>query len=92
MMYPTLNSKCISCFEKSEHGAVAGVTLFFTAIAAAVGPLAMAAISDTFGGARFGFMLATGFAMLLAVGLLYNWWRAPASVRLAQRDAAQAAA
>jgi MFS transporter, DHA1 family, quinolone resistance protein len=91
MMYPTLNSKCISCFEKSEHGAVAGVTLFFTAIAAAVGPLAMAAVSDTFGGARFGFMLATGFAALLAAGLAYNWLRAPASGRLAQRDAAQAA-
>jgi MFS transporter, DHA1 family, quinolone resistance protein len=92
MMYPTLNSKCISCFEKSEHGAVAGVTLFFTAIAAAAGPLAMAAIGDTFGGASYGFMLATGFAVLLAAGLVYNWLRSPAGARLAERDAAQAAA
>lgn len=90
MMYPTLNSKCISCFEKSEHGAAAGVTLFFTAIAAAAGPLAMAAASDKFGGASAGFALATNFAGLLAVGLVYNWLRAPASARLAERDSAQA--
>jgi MFS transporter, DHA1 family, quinolone resistance protein len=92
MMYPTLNSKCISCYENSEHGAVAGVTLFFTAIAAAAGPLAMAVVSDQFGSPSAGFALATNFAGLLTLGLLYNWWRAPASGRLAQRDAAQAAA
>jgi MFS transporter, DHA1 family, quinolone resistance protein len=34
VMYPTLNSKGISCFEKSEHGAAAGVILFFTAVSA----------------------------------------------------------
>jgi fucose permease len=86
MLYPTLNSKCISCFGKSEHGAVAGVTLFFTAVAAAIGPLAMAAMSDSFGGARYGFVLATVFAALLAIGLVYNWLRNPAGARLAQRD------
>ena len=90
MMYPTLNSKCISCFEKTEHGAAAGVTLFFTAIAAAAGPLAMAVVSDKFGGASAGFALATNFAALLAVGLVYNWLRAPAAARLALRDSAQA--
>jgi fucose permease len=86
MLYPTLNSKCISCFGKAEHGAVAGVTLFFTAVAAAIGPLAMAAVSDSSGGARAGFMLATVFAALLAIGLVYNWLRNPAGARLAQRD------
>ncbi len=40
IIYPTVNSKGISCFKKSEHGAAAGVSLFFTAIAAAAGPLA----------------------------------------------------
>ena len=49
VLYPTLNSKGISCFPRSEHGAVAGVILFFTALAAAVGPLAMGAISDALG-------------------------------------------
>jgi fucose permease len=86
MMYPTLNSKCISCFEKVHHGAVAGVTLFFTAAAAAAGPLAMAAISDAFGDVSYGFKLATVFTLLLAVGLIYNWLRNPAGARLAQRD------
>ena len=48
IMYPTLNSKGISCFPKSQHGAAAGVILFFTAAAAALGPLAMAAVSDAY--------------------------------------------
>jgi MFS transporter, DHA1 family, quinolone resistance protein len=86
MLYPTLNSKCISCFDRSEHGSVAGVTLFFTALAAAVGPLAMAALSDNTGSVTAGFWLATGFAALLAGGLVYNWWRNPAAERLALRD------
>jgi fucose permease len=92
MMYPTLNSKGISCFAKSEHGAVAGVTLFFTAAAAALGPLAMAAISDATGEVRSGFMLAAGFSLLLFLGLLWNWFADPAGRRLQQRDAADYAA
>jgi MFS transporter, DHA1 family, quinolone resistance protein len=90
MMYPTLNSKCISCFIKSEHGAVAGVTLFFTAVAAALGPLAMAAVSDGASSVSAGFQLATAFAALLAIGLIYNWLGAPAAQRLSHRDKAQA--
>jgi fucose permease len=82
MMYPTLNSKGISCFPRFHHGAVAGVILFFTAAAAAAGPLAMAAVSDAYGGAQYGFALATGFAALLFAGLLYNWLRRPAEHRL----------
>jgi MFS transporter, FHS family, L-fucose permease len=30
VIYPTLNSKGISCFPKAEHGAVSGIILFFT--------------------------------------------------------------
>ena len=71
VVYPTINSKGISCFPKSEHGAVAGVILFFTCAAAALGPLAMGAVSDTFGGPGYGFVLATGFAAaLFAIALL----------------------
>ena len=88
MMYPTLNSKGISCFAKHEHGAAAGVTLFFTAAAAAAGPLAMAAVADAAGGdTSRGFLLATGFAALLAAGLVFNWLRDPAAKRLAELDA-----
>lgn len=73
VIYPTINSKGISCFRKTEHGAVAGVILFFTCGAAALGPLAMGAISDAFGDPKYGFILATGFAGLLFAGLLLNW-------------------
>jgi fucose permease len=85
MMYPTLNSKGISCFPRFEHGAVAGVILFFTAVAAALGPWAMAALADAHGGdIRYAFGLATVLAALLFAGLVYNWLRDPAERRLQQ--------
>ena len=86
VMYPTINSKGISCFPKSSHGAVAGVILFFTCVGAALGPLAMGAISDAFGHPRYGFLLATGFAGLLFAGLAINFMLKPASEMLAQLD------
>ena len=89
MIYPTLNSKGISCFPKAEHGAVAGVILFFTCVAAALGPLAMGAVSDVFGHARHGFMLAAGFAALLCAGLVLNWLYSPAKERLALVDSTE---
>lgn len=73
VIYPSINSKGISCFPKSEHGAVAGVILFFTCFSAVVGPLAMGAVSDAMGHPKYGFILATGFAGFLFVGLLLNW-------------------
>lgn len=89
VIYPTINSKGISCFPKSEHGSVSGVLLFFTCIAAAVGPLAMGAVSDAFGGARYGFILATVFSALLFVGCLLNWIFDPAQKRLKLLDETQ---
>jgi FHS family L-fucose permease-like MFS transporter len=89
MIYPTLNSKGISCFPKTEHGAVAGVILFFTCAAAAAGPLAMGAISDVFGHAKYGFVLATLFAALLFAGLLLNRIYNPAMKRLAELDSSE---
>lgn len=86
ILYPTLNSKGISCFPKAQHGAVAGVILFFTCAGAALGPLAMGLVSDAFGHARHGFVLATAFALLLAAGLTYNWLRDPARARLQAFD------
>jgi fucose permease len=82
VIYPTLNSKGISCFRKSEHGAAAGIILFFTAVAAALGPLAMGAVSDRFGSITYGFALASIFSFLLAAGLLFNLIFDPASKRL----------
>src|SRR5437879_10196590 len=72
VLYPTLNSKGISCFRKPEHGAVSGVILFFTCVAAVLGPLAMGAISDRFGNPKYGFVLATVFEAMLFGGLLLN--------------------
>jgi fucose permease len=86
VLYPTINSKGISCFQKSEHGAVAGVILFFTCVAAVVGPLAMGAISDHFGDPKYGFILATAFALLLFIGLLLNWIFNPARDLLKSLD------
>lgn len=82
VVYPTLNSKGISCFPKSEHGAAAGVLLFFTAAAAALGPLAMGAVSDAYGDVRMGFMLATALALLMFIALLLNWLIDPTRRRL----------
>jgi MFS transporter, DHA1 family, quinolone resistance protein len=89
MIYPTLNSKGISCFPKTEHGAVSGVILFFTCASAALGPLAIGAIGDIFGHLKYGFILATAFAALLFAGLLLNWIYNPAQERLSQLDSSE---
>jgi MFS-type transporter involved in bile tolerance (Atg22 family) len=58
------------------------VLLFFTAAAAALGPLAMGTISDAYGDVRVGFILATVLALLLTIALLLNWLINPARRRL----------
>jgi FHS family L-fucose permease-like MFS transporter len=87
VIYPTLNSKGISCFPKSEHGAVAGVILFFTCAGAVLGPLSMAAVIDALGAPKYAFLVATGFAALLSGGLIYNCIRQPTRAILATLDA-----
>ena len=77
VIYPTINSKGISCLPKSKHGAGAGVLLFFTCLSAVLAPLAMGAISDAMGSPRYGFVLATAFAALLFAGLLHGSVRPP---------------
>jgi fucose permease len=86
VIYPTINSKGISCFPKSEHGAISGVILFFTCVSAAAGPLAMGIIGDWFGGAKYGFVLAAAFAGLLFAGLLVNWMLNPTRELLRRLD------
>lgn len=86
VIYPSINSKGISCFPKAEHGSVAGVILFFTCLSAVVGPLAMGAVSDAMGQPKYGFVLATGFAGFLFVGLLLNWMFDPARELLGRLD------
>ena len=86
VLYPTLNSKGISCFPKAQHGAVAGVILFFTCLGAGLGPLAMGAASDLFGSPEYCFILATFFAALLFAGLIYNWIADPTRQKLDALD------
>src|SRR5690606_37347604 len=49
VLYPTLKSTGISCFDKGRHGAVAGLLLFFTCVSAVLAPLAMGALGDALG-------------------------------------------
>ncbi len=84
MIYPTLNSKGISCFARQQHGAVAGLILAFTALSAALAPALMALIGDMVGDVSAGFYLATFFAALLAATMGYNWLAQPAKQRLTQ--------
>jgi fucose permease len=86
VIYPTLNSKGISCFPKVQHGAVAGVILFFTCVSAVIAPLAMGAISDLFGGPEYGFVFATLLAGLLFAALGLNAVFDPSRSRLAAQD------
>lgn len=87
VVYPTLNSKGISCFPRAKHGSIAGIILFFTAAGAALGPLAMGAVSDLFGHkVKYGFILATVFAGLLFLFVLFNMLFNPTKQRLMKLD------
>jgi len=87
VIYPTINSKGISCFPKTKHGSIAGIILFFTATGAALGPLAMGGVSDVFDGdAKYGFILATVFAALLCAGAIINLIFNPTKNRLQKLD------
>ena len=87
VVYPTINSKGISCLHKSAHGAAAGVILFFTCVSAVLAPLAIGAVGDAAGDIRYGFWLATGLAALLFAGALMNWLLDPTRTVLARSDA-----
>jgi fucose permease len=86
VIYPTVNSRGISSVPKSEHGAAAGVILFYTCLSAVLAPLAIGAVSDAMGGPIYGFMLATGFAALLFVGLMLNSLFEPTSALFKHAD------
>lgn len=86
LMYPTINSKGINCLPKAEHGAGAGVILFFTCVSAVLAPLAIGAVSDALGNIVYGFWLATVFAALLFIGMLMNWVVNPTRTVLERSD------
>jgi fucose permease len=86
VMYPTINSKGISCAHKSDHGAAAGVILFFTCVSAVVSPLMIGAAGDAFGNIIYGYWLASGFAVLLFGAAVLNWALNPTRAVLEARD------
>jgi fucose permease len=86
VIYPTINSKGISCVRKADHGAAAGVILFFTCASAVVAPLMIGAAGDAFGDIIYGYWLASGFALLLFAGSVLNLALNPTRAVLEQRD------
>jgi len=89
VIYPTINSKGISCAPKSAHGAAAGVILFFTCMSAVLAPLAIGAVGDALGAIVYGFWLASGLSALLFAGLLINWLLNPTRAVLERLDASE---
>jgi fucose permease len=86
VMYPTINSKGSSCAPKRDHGAAAGVILFFTCVSAVVAPLLIGAAGDAFGDITYGYWLASGFAVLLFAASVLNWALNPTRTLLDERD------
>jgi len=86
VMYPTINSKGISCAHKRDHGAAAGVILFFTCVSAVVAPLMIGAAGDAFGDIIYGYWVASGFAAVLFAGAVLNWALNPTRAVLEERD------
>jgi len=86
VLYPTINSTGISCFDKGRHGSIAGFLLFFTAVGAVVAPLAMGAMGDLMGNSDYSMALGGAFATLLAALCLWNLVRQPIAAKLAERN------
>lgn len=86
VLYPTINSTGISCYDKGRHGSIAGLLLFFTCVSAVFAPLAMGAMGDWLGDSAYSVVLGAIFASLLAVLCGWNLARAPFTAMLAARD------
>lgn len=87
VLYPTINSTGISCFDKGRHGSIAGLLLFFTCLSAVLAPLAMGALGEALGDSAYAMVLGAVFATLLAALCGWNALRQPFRSRLLQRDA-----
>ena len=87
VLYPTINSTGISCFDKGRHGSAAGLLLFFTCLSAVFAPLAMGALGDLLGDSKYAIALGAVFATLLVVQCAWNLAREPFAERLARRNA-----
>lgn len=86
VLYPTINSTGISCFDKGRHGSVAGLLLFFTCLSAVFAPLAMGALGDALGDSKYAIVLGAIFATLLVLQCAWNLMRQPFAARLLKRN------
>lgn len=86
VLYPTLNSTGISCYDKGRHGSIAGLLLFFTCISAVFAPMAMGALGEWFGDSGYSVALGAVFATALALLCGWNVRRAPFAALLAERN------
>jgi fucose permease len=88
VLYPTINSTGISCFDKARHGAIAGLLLFFTCVSAVFSPLAMGVVSDALGDPKYSVVIGGLMASLLAALCVLNWVFDPVAARLKARNEA----
>lgn len=86
VLYPTINSKGISCFEKGKHGQIAGLLLFLTCVSAVLAPLAMGLLGDAFQDPKYSLYLAAACAFALMLLAIWNAKADPTRARLSQRD------
>ena len=86
VLYPTINSTGISCYDKGRHGSIAGLLLFFTCISAVFAPMAMGALGDWVGDSAYSIILGAIFASLLVALCAWNAARKPFSAVLARRN------
>ena len=88
VLYPTINSTGISCYDKGRHGSIAGLLLFFTCVSAVFAPMAMGAMGDWLGDSAYSLVLGAVFASLLTALCAWNLARKPFAAMLAARDIA----
>ncbi|MFB0613711.1 MFS transporter [Aurantiacibacter poecillastricola] len=88
VLYPTINSTGISCFDKGRHGSIAGLLLFFTCVAAVFAPLLMGALGELMGDSRYAIVLGAVFSTMLVLLCAWNMLRAPFLDRLSRRNSA----
>jgi len=88
VLYPTINSTGISCFDKGRHGSIAGLLLFFTCLSAVVAPLLMGALGDAMEDSRYAILLGAVFSTALVLLCTWNLARKPFLDRLSERNSA----
>ena len=88
VLYPTINSTGISCFDKGHHGSIAGLLLFFTCVSAVFAPLLMGALGEIMDDSTYAIVLGAVFSSLLVVLCIWNVISEPFSERLARRNSA----